>query len=375
MTKILSIILLIGVIGGGIYFSKNYMKEKVTEGTPIAYGQDKKEGKNEKKSFTVTFPKADSILAQGEKVNIRWNSLSLNLNLKYPVTVVNVDDTAKKPIEIGTAKYSLFNRLFVWNIPLDFTPGNYKIVFGGPKGGESSVFKIVTATPTTLVNNPGPAVFSKVSSNISTVKNNNVDMGVNVRFILNIQANGSDIYASGTSAVVVLKDVATGKVLTEKTVTASSLEPGLIFYQDGNTRPFAIETTFPISLFPAGGNNVKASIYSINYTTFGTSVKPSTTYTALDFSLYDTGVITIYKETSSSTTGLFTRNLGVGDIGADVLQLKQILATKGFGPLSTGDVFDENTKVALAKYQLSVNISPADGYFGPMTRATLNAGL
>ncbi len=35
MTKALSIILLICVLGGGIYFSKNYMKKGVSEGTPI----------------------------------------------------------------------------------------------------------------------------------------------------------------------------------------------------------------------------------------------------------------------------------------------------------------------------------------------------
>ena len=164
MTKALSIILLIAVIGGGIYFSKNYMKGGVSEGTPIGYGQDKKEGKNEKKSFTVTFPKADSILTQGEKVNVRWNSISMNLNLKYPVTLVNVSDNTK--VELGTAKYSLFNRLFVWNVATSTAPGSYKLVFGGPKGGESDVFKIVSATPTTPVNNPGPAIFSKRVSNI-----------------------------------------------------------------------------------------------------------------------------------------------------------------------------------------------------------------
>ncbi|MBC7766850.1 peptidoglycan-binding protein [Arenimonas sp.] len=36
MTKALSIILLICILGGGIYFSKNYMKKGVSEGTPIS---------------------------------------------------------------------------------------------------------------------------------------------------------------------------------------------------------------------------------------------------------------------------------------------------------------------------------------------------
>jgi hypothetical protein len=72
----------------------------------------------------------------------------------------------------------------------------------------------------------------------------------------------------------------------------------------------------------------------------------------------------------------FERNLAVGMTGPDVLMLQQFLNKYGFiiaqtGPGSVGfetDYFGEKTAVALARYQQVNNLSPAVGYFGPLTR-------
>lgn len=77
----------------------------------------------------------------------------------------------------------------------------------------------------------------------------------------------------------------------------------------------------------------------------------------------------------------FTRNLTVGSSGADVKTLQQFLNAAGFkiagsGPGSPGDetnLFGSLTKTALAKWQASVGISPASGYFGPLTRAKITS--
>jgi hypothetical protein len=77
----------------------------------------------------------------------------------------------------------------------------------------------------------------------------------------------------------------------------------------------------------------------------------------------------------------FTRSLTVGSRGEDVRELQKFLNAKGFtvsasgagSPGSETTLFGAATRAALAKYQASVGISPAAGYFGPATRAYVNA--
>ena len=70
----------------------------------------------------------------------------------------------------------------------------------------------------------------------------------------------------------------------------------------------------------------------------------------------------------------FTRNLTVGSRGDDVVALQNILISKGHlaAGLNTG-YFGNLTKAAVAKWQASMGISPAVGYVGPISRASLNS--
>ncbi len=78
-----------------------------------------------------------------------------------------------------------------------------------------------------------------------------------------------------------------------------------------------------------------------------------------------------------STACNFTRNLTVGSRGEDVKCLQQYLNTAGFkvaesGPGSPGNettYFGPATKAAVAKWQQANGVSPAAGYFGPLSRA------
>ncbi|MEK7507938.1 MAG: peptidoglycan-binding domain-containing protein [Patescibacteria group bacterium] len=84
---------------------------------------------------------------------------------------------------------------------------------------------------------------------------------------------------------------------------------------------------------------------------------------------------------SQSTSYNFTRNLTVGSTGDDVKALQQFLnshgaqvsATGAGSPGSESTYFGAKTKSALAAYQASVGISPAAGYFGPITKARVNS--
>lgn len=80
-----------------------------------------------------------------------------------------------------------------------------------------------------------------------------------------------------------------------------------------------------------------------------------------------------------STTGasmMFTSDLTIGSTGSEVTALQQWLVQKGYLTMPAGvayGYFGTLTQSALAKYQAEAGISPAAGYFGPITRAKVNA--
>jgi surface protein len=83
----------------------------------------------------------------------------------------------------------------------------------------------------------------------------------------------------------------------------------------------------------------------------------------------------------SSPVFSFSRALQIGMSGADVKKLQEFLNTHGFPIATSGqgalgaetDYFGSLTKKALAAYQKANGIKPAAGYFGPRTRAFINA--
>jgi len=83
--------------------------------------------------------------------------------------------------------------------------------------------------------------------------------------------------------------------------------------------------------------------------------------------------------TTTTTTGtgyVYTMDLTLGSEGADVVALQSFLESKGTLVIPAGvskGYFGQLTKSALASYQAMVGISPAVGYFGPITRANVNA--
>jgi hypothetical protein len=76
--------------------------------------------------------------------------------------------------------------------------------------------------------------------------------------------------------------------------------------------------------------------------------------------------------TSASVT--FTRDLTIGSTGADVTALQNWLISKGYSiPAGATGYFGAQTQAALARYQAANAITPAAGYFGPITRTHINS--
>lgn len=72
----------------------------------------------------------------------------------------------------------------------------------------------------------------------------------------------------------------------------------------------------------------------------------------------------------------FTRDLTIGASGADVTQLQTWLISRGHTiPAGATGYFGSQTAAALAAYQRANGITPAAGYFGPVTRAKVNATI
>jgi len=79
---------------------------------------------------------------------------------------------------------------------------------------------------------------------------------------------------------------------------------------------------------------------------------------------------------SSSTGYMFTTDLTVGSTGTAVVELQKVLVAKGFLTMPAGvpmGYFGALTRAAVAAWQAANGIAPAVGYFGPISRARMNA--
>lgn len=75
---------------------------------------------------------------------------------------------------------------------------------------------------------------------------------------------------------------------------------------------------------------------------------------------------------------LFSRNLTLGDNGSDVALLQSFLEERGILVIPTGvpkGYFGGLTKTALSRYQAAQGITPAYGYFGPITREAIKKAM
>lgn len=80
-----------------------------------------------------------------------------------------------------------------------------------------------------------------------------------------------------------------------------------------------------------------------------------------------------------SSTFTFGRNLSIGMTGSDVQVLQQLLIDQASGPAAvklkahgTTENFGILTFNALKEFQAKQGISPASGFFGPITRGVVN---
>ena len=105
-----------------------------------------------------------------------------------------------------------------------------------------------------------------------------------------------------------------------------------------------------------------------------TTTTTSSSDTAAQIASLQAQLAALQASSGTSASVMFNVNLTIGSRGADVTALQNWLIAKGF-TIAAGATgyFGGQTKAALAAYQASVGISPAAGYFGPITRAKVNS--
>ena len=112
---------------------------------------------------------------------------------------------------------------------------------------------------------------------------------------------------------------------------------------------------------------------------FSTFAVPAQAATEAELQAQIDALLAQLKTLSGGTTtggAAFTADMTIGASGAEVTRLQNWLISKGYAiPAGATGYFGAQTAAALAKYQVAKGITPAAGYFGPMTRASVNAEL
>lgn len=155
-------------------------------------------------------------------------------------------------------------------------------------------------------------------------------------------------------------------------------------YWKGNVaRVVKIKSSGVYTCGAAFGENTKGGDYLI-YATKSSQAPDVYTIGMLDMKLASSSSSEIktlgtgFTPSLGMTRSQLVRNLTVGSSGEDVTTLQTWLEQKGFLVMPSAvakGYFGNLTRTALAKYQASVGITPAVGYFGPITRAKVNLGI
>lgn len=205
-----------------------------------------------------------------------------------------------------------------------------------------------------LVSHPTP-VISSISSSPST---NSVVITWNTD-----QASDSQVYY-GTTSLYGSSTVLDSSLVTSHSVTISGLDPSTTYH-------FQVRSTTAFSMLGTSSDQT--------FTT--TSNSGSVTYQGYQIQIPALipipNPLNIKNEVlTKQPPQLFSsdsRNLKFLDRGVDVIALQRFLVSRGYLlPKHISGFFGTLTKKALIKYQSENKILPANGYFGPITKKSMN---
>ncbi len=252
---------------------------------------------------------------------------------------------------------------------LSFQEITHKLYFSASTPQYGSELYVVSLTPTTTLSS---ITTTSISQTGATVSASITDVGFSPA-----HTRG---FNYGTSLAYGMSTTTEGRYsLSTHEYTLSDLTCNTTYY----VQAFAVNTygtTTQTTSFTTSACDASATPSRRRGGGGGSRISPSATSTAPVTPTTPLPTLVLPPTTSSNTT-IFTRDLTFGSVGTDVIALQRFLNSRGYiisttGPGSPGNeinVFGSRTQAALARFQASVGITPASGYFGPITRTFVNA--
>lgn len=226
-----------------------------------------------------------------------------------------------------------------------------------------AAFNTVTLTTSAVISVGGYTL--NVSGSSAVIQS----IVVNVNNFSVTLASGSSFTVSSPTRQQLSADVTSDVSTNTCNGSASSIS---LAYSGGGTVTNAITPSATICVDPvaSGGN-----------TTGGGGQIVGSGPTAPGFVNLNSAASPGAKATSTVSTKVFTRNLKLGSKGEDVRALQQYLNAHGLklaemgpgSPAHETPLFGKATQYQLGRFQRVNGIAPAQGYFGPKTRAYIIA--
>ncbi|PCI30548.1 hypothetical protein COB52_01455 [Candidatus Kaiserbacteria bacterium] len=184
---------------------------------------------------------------------------------------------------------------------------------------------------------------------------------------LRVTSSGRKVMASNAAKSYVGTDV------------CSSTESILEHFIDSGSGGDSVTVTITPSASTCVGSAQSSSVVGGGGIISNSSASASAPVSAPVYTPATTNVVT----PAAPTTYVWSRSLDIGAKGNDVMELQKFLNSNGFSVTASGagsqgnetTYFGSATRTALAKYQEAKGISPAVGYFGPLTRASMKTGV
>ena len=161
--------------------------------------------------------------------------------------------------------------------------------------------------------------------------------------------------------------------LTSAYTDDTTLNASLVTSHSAVLSGLAADTTYHFRVISKDSSNATVSSTDQTFTTAASSGRGSSGGSSSARGTTNT-IPTPSSQTTTTSTFLFTRDLALNATGPDVTSLQQLLISQGYlAPQYVTGFFGPLTKQALIKYQVAKGIAPAIGYFGPITRTSVNA--
>lgn len=265
-------------------------------------------------------------------VTVSWIGKDIPAKTPIAVSVVNASTSAVAIASTNTA-FSVGKKALT--IPNTFVDGGYSVLLKMTQGTQVIT---LASVPFTVTSAPVPDAQLSIFAPI---------------------ANSS--YIKGTPIEIkwdFLNIVATSPTTISLINTTTNAETSLV--SSGLAASAKLKKINIPATVATGTYKVKVSVNPVG--------KSSVVRMSDTFNVTDTVVLT-----SSCPVVTFNRNLTVGDTGNDVVALHNFLKLKKLITGNSTGKFEPALKTALASYQTSKGIFPADGYFGSVSRATVSA--